>query len=282
MIATESPTRVVSKPSRPRPLDKPASPKAPQGLATPQQLAAHVAGLLNRHHPLRDGEPPFLPRHVSIIYQGRYGNANVYRYTDASRDLIVKDFSRCVWWFRHVMGRRFVSKECGVIHFLKDLQGRGIVTDAHKLGPFTFCYTCIPGASVGAMSKAGRKLPAAFFQRWDQLVQAMHQRGIVHLDMRNTGNVLVGDDGCPTIIDFQSALRIRFLPRFIKNILKRVDRSAVIKGWIRHGDSPLPPEQAAWYENFLKTRNLWVSLTHPLRLLTTLFWRVVARFRRTN
>lgn len=251
-------------------------------LATPPQLAARVAKLLNRHWSLRDNETPFLPHHVSLIYQGRYGNANVYRYTDIGRDLIIKDFSRCVWWFRQTMGRRFVFKECGTIAFLKDLHGRGIVADARKLGPFTFCYTCIPGGSVGAMSKAGRKLPASFFHRWDRLVQDMHQCGVVHLDMRNTGNVLVGDDGHPAIIDFQSALRTRFMPGLLKRVLQRVDRSAVIKGWIRHGDSPLPPEQAAWYENFLKTRNLWVSLTHPLRLVTTCFWRVVARLRRKS
>lgn len=55
----------------------------------------------------------------------------------------------------------------------------------------------------------------------------------------------------------------------------RVDHSAVIKGWIRYGDSPLPPGQAAWYENFLKSRNLRVTLTRPLRRLTALFWKIV-------
>jgi serine/threonine protein kinase len=60
----------------------------------------------------------------------------------------------------------------------------------------------------------------------------MHARGVVHLDQRHQGNVLVGDDGAPVLIDFGSALVLppgSLAARVARVLLGWIDRGAVRK-----------------------------------------------------
>jgi RIO-like serine/threonine protein kinase len=48
-------------------------------------------------------------------------------------------------------------------------------------------------------------LPCDFFDRLDELVLALHARGVCHNDLHKESNVIVGQDGRPWLIDFQLA-----------------------------------------------------------------------------
>lgn len=48
-------------------------------------------------------------------------------------------------------------------------------------------------------------LPRDFFERLEELVRALHARGVCHNDLHKEGNVLVGEDGRPALVDFQLA-----------------------------------------------------------------------------
>jgi len=48
-------------------------------------------------------------------------------------------------------------------------------------------------------------LPRDYFERLEELVRALHERGVCHNDLHKEGNVLVGDDGYPALVDFQLA-----------------------------------------------------------------------------
>ena len=50
-----------------------------------------------------------------------------------------------------------------------------------------------------------RELPRDFFERLEELVRALHERGVCHNDLHKEGNVLVGEDGYPGLVDFQLA-----------------------------------------------------------------------------
>jgi serine/threonine protein kinase len=50
-----------------------------------------------------------------------------------------------------------------------------------------------------------RELPRDFFERLEELVRALHERGVCHNDLHKEGNVLVGADGYPSLVDFQLA-----------------------------------------------------------------------------
>jgi predicted Ser/Thr protein kinase len=48
-------------------------------------------------------------------------------------------------------------------------------------------------------------LPRDFFERLEDLVRALHERGVCHNDLHKEANVLVGADGSPALVDFQLA-----------------------------------------------------------------------------
>lgn len=52
---------------------------------------------------------------------------------------------------------------------------------------------------------AATELPRDFFERLEDLVGALHARGVCHNDLHKEANVLVGEDGRPCVIDFQLA-----------------------------------------------------------------------------
>ena len=61
----------------------------------------------------------------------------------------------------------------------------------------------------------------------------MHARNLVHLDIRNRRNILVTDDGKPSLLDFQSCLNLERIPNFFHNILIDIDFSGVYKNWYK-------------------------------------------------
>jgi hypothetical protein len=50
-----------------------------------------------------------------------------------------------------------------------------------------------------------RALPTDFFEHLDELVVALHARGVCHNDLHKEQNIVVGTDGRPHLIDFQLA-----------------------------------------------------------------------------
>lgn len=53
------------------------------------------------------------------------------------------------------------------------------------------------------------ELPDEFFSRLRTVVEAMHARGVVHCDIRNRRNIVVGPDAHPYIVDLASAFTSR-------------------------------------------------------------------------
>jgi hypothetical protein len=56
------------------------------------------------------------------------------------------------------------------------------------------------------------ELPEDFFDLLDELVLAVHRRGVCHNDLHKEQNILVGRDGRPWLVDFQLASVHRRLP----------------------------------------------------------------------
>ena len=66
-------------------------------------------------------------------------------------------------------------------------------------GPTGLIYEYIPGRSLDERPE----VPAEFFDRLRELLQLIHQRRVAYIDMNKRGNILVGPDGLPYLIDFQ-------------------------------------------------------------------------------
>ena len=73
-----------------------------------------------------------------------------------------------------------------------------------RCGNAGFAYEYIEGRSLDDCSD----IPEGFFDRLRELLDQVHRRNVVYLDLNKRGNILVGDDGRPYLIDFQISMHI--------------------------------------------------------------------------
>ncbi|MEO5360665.1 MAG: hypothetical protein H7843_09470 [Nitrospirota bacterium] len=66
------------------------------------------------------------------------------------------------------------------------------------------------------------ELPEDFFSGLRAIIEQLHQRRIFYLDLNKLGNIIVGDDMRPYLIDFQVSIYFRALPGFLGRISGRI------------------------------------------------------------
>lgn len=198
---------------------------------------------------------------ISVLHKGRFANAIVFRYRDKNLDVVIKDYSHCPAVIRQTIGRLFIKREHRNLQRLRGLPG--VVENSCMLSPTMLAYPYVEGRSLAELRKEKEKLPVDFFQKMEELVHGMHERGVVHLDLRNMGNVLCSAEGEPHFIDFQSAFALRKPSGRIRRLLKAADLSAVYKSWAKLCTEPLTGEKRAFLENFNRIRRFWVLRGYP-------------------
>lgn len=192
------------------------------------------------------------PASRQLLHRGRFGNATVWRIGEAG-DWVVKDFSDCPWPVRWTLGVWLARREYRVLRRLQGLPG--VPADPFRLDALAFGYRYIAGRQLRQC--AAGSCPRRLFERLEALVRAVHERGIVHLDLRNGRNHIVGDDWQPHLIDFQSALSTHRLPASWRARLERVDLSGVYKYWLLHDPNGLDQARKETLLWQLRSRRWW-------------------------
>ena len=151
------------------------------------------------------------------------------------------------------LGRVMATYECAALRQADDLDGVPVL-----LGPC--CRTGIlreftPGDPLTRDSKVSDD----FFPQLTDLVTRIHARGLAYVDLEKPGNILLGSDGRPHLIDFQVAL---YWPqrlggstsaaRFVRAWLQRGDLYHVRKHWRR-----VRPDQLTTAEIAESRRKPW-------------------------
>lgn len=103
-------------------------------------------------------------------------------------------------------------------------------------------YTIRSYLSGAPIQQSSTKLNDDFFNKALELVQMLHENGIVHNDLEKAENWIVLDNGEPGMIDFQLA---KYFSRntFLFKLLKKVEIRHVIKSKKQFSDSPLSPAE---------------------------------------
>ena len=115
---------------------------------------------------------------------------------------VVKDFRGQGGWLRRWVGRWLCARE---VRAYRRLEGVSAVPRLlERLDDFAFALEYRPGQWLSRAVKG--ELPDGFVEELERSVAAMHAKGVIHLDLRHRSNVLAGQDGCPVILDFASAL----------------------------------------------------------------------------
>lgn len=82
----------------------------------------------------------------------------------------------------------------------------------------SYVYAYVEGRDLGRRPA----LPADFFDRLIAAVRRIHERGLIHFDLHKPGNILLGDDGRPHIIDFQLSMHLGDRCLLSKRLSQRV------------------------------------------------------------
>jgi hypothetical protein len=190
----------------------------------------------------------------TLLRDGRWANARVSRVVIDGRRWVVKDFAVRPWWVRNSIGRWLIGRELRTLRRLDGIDG--VPAGAFQIDAHALAFEYVEGETFGQTDVA--RQTASYFVALEALMQAIHQRGIVHLDTRGSGNVLMRPDGSPALIDFQSALSTRRMLPPLRRLLESVDLTGVYKKWQQVDPSTMGPERAALNERMARWRRLWL------------------------
>lgn len=188
-----------------------------------------------------------------LLRDGRFANARVERVRVAGVDWIFKDFASRAFLVRHTVGRFLLGRE---VRALRRLDGiAGVPAQAFRVDAFAMAARFVPGRALADTPDG--PFSTEFLLALEALLRQVHARGIVHLDTRGGGNLLIDADGAPGIIDFQAALSTRWLPRALRGWLEGMDLSGVYKKWQRWQPDTLGGARAARLERQNRWRRFW-------------------------
>jgi hypothetical protein len=78
------------------------------------------------------------------------------------------------------------------------------------------------------LRETSRKPDASYYEKLGRIITCMHERDVVHIDMRNRRNYGIDEEGKPYLIDFSPSLYIPW-PKTIKKMLTPLDWLGMLK-----------------------------------------------------
>jgi hypothetical protein len=165
------------------------------------------------------------------------------------------------------LGRWLARREAHALHRLAGLPGIPVAMGAvHVEGrtlPNGVAHDFIPGRPLGRSDH----ISTAVFAELEQLLTAVHRRGMAYVDLHKRENILVGDDGRLYLLDFQISFCLKrwwpanALPmRLVLWMLQRSDRYHLGKHIARCSLAAPPPLRPWWIR-----MHRWVG--RPIRSL---------------
>ena len=189
-----------------------------------------------------------------LLRDGRAANARVTCVTWQGREWTVKDFSPRNWWVRTFLAPFLLGHEFKILQKLNGVTG--VASDSFVIDRHAIAIAFLPGTPLSEKDPA--EISTQFLEEMETLLQGVHDRGVVHLDTRGTGNWLVSLEGKPLLIDFQASLTTGWMPASLRRIIELVDMSGVYKKWKEWQPQTMGQERQARYEEALYWRRKWV------------------------
>ena len=192
---------------------------------------------------------------VVCLTKGSFGKPDLNQVEVEGRSLMVKDVRRKNFLLRWTLGLWLIHKEWKIYSRLTGM--KGIPQPVERIDRFAFAMEFIPGRSI----LRGEPLPSSFFSDLERVLREVHGRGVVHLDLRHKGNILVSEKGEPFLIDFNSSFAFKekgFLRRYLFPLLRWVDDGGLLKLKERISPSLMTPEEIAFLKRFNRLRRLWI------------------------
>jgi len=195
-------------------------------------------------------------QHSECLIKGNpFGKPDLNRVKVGERILMVKDVHPRSFFFRWALGLWLIHKEWKIYSRLAGIQG--IPKAVERIDRFAFAMEFVPGKPI----QRGEALSPSFFSDLERVLEEVHSRGVVHLDLRHKGNILISERGEPYLIDFNSSFSFKekgFLRHFLFPILRWVDYGGMLKLKERVAPSLMSPEELSFLKRFNLLRKLWI------------------------
>ncbi len=183
--------------------------------------------------------------------------ANVSLVEFDGKKFVLKEVSTMPWLLRITLGRWLIFREVLVYKRLDGLEG--IPKLVARVGKDAILLSFEEGMPLRKETKP--HIPSGFFEKLENLVKAIHERGVVHLDLGQRKNILVRKDGNPVILDFGSAVG-GSLPRPIGKVLVKIfgwiDRRGLLMQRFRYGDGLMDEEHLKALRRANLIRKFWI------------------------
>jgi RIO-like serine/threonine protein kinase len=189
------------------------------------------------------------------LIKGRGGKPDLSRVEVAGRSLMVKDARKKHFFLRWTLGLWLIHKEWKIYSRLKGI--KGIPQPVERIDLFAFAMEFVPGKPI----QRQEPLPPFFFGELERVLRNVHERGVVHMDLRHKGNILVSEEGDPYLIDFNSSFAFKekgFLRRYLFPLLRWIDYGGLLKLKKRIAPTLLTSEELTFLKRFERLRKLWI------------------------
>jgi serine/threonine protein kinase len=189
------------------------------------------------------------------LTKGSFGKPDLNQVEVEGRSLMVKDVRTKHFFLRWTLGLWLIHKEWKIYSRLTGI--KGIPRPVERIDRFAFAMEFVPGKPI----LRGEPLQPSFFRELEKVLREVHGRGVVHMDLRHKGNILVSERGDPYLIDFNSSFAFKekgFFRRYLFPLLRRIDEGGFLKLKKRIAPALLTPEEAAFLKRFERLRKLWI------------------------
>jgi len=189
------------------------------------------------------------------LIKGRMGKPDLNRVEVGKNVLMVKDVRRKSFLCRWTLGLWLIRKEWKIYSQLFGV--KGIPQPVERIDHFAFAMEFVPGRPI----QRGEALSGSFFRDLKQILAEIHSRGVVHLDLRHKGNILVSEKEEPFLIDFNSSFYFKekgLLHHFLFPLLRWVDYGGLLKLKQRVSPDQMTAEELFFLKRFNLLRRLWI------------------------
>jgi hypothetical protein len=134
---------------------------------------------------------------VNVLYKNQF---------DVRYVLKLSDFRFVLGTLLRPLAMFFSWREYRIYKRLEGIEG--IPALGPRFGRRGYFHRYIEGKTLHELEKGG-SLPDDFFAKLAAIISQVHERRIFYLDLNKRGNIILGDDSQPYLIDFQICFLIR-------------------------------------------------------------------------
>ena len=187
-----------------------------------------------------------------VLIKGRFTKADVFITRSGDRRFVVKDYSKKGFWERNLIGLIVIAREARAYEALSGIDG--LPPTFKRLSPYSLAIEYLDGKDLGCFQRG--EFGPEVIRQFERIVDELHKRGWVHLDLHRRTNILLVD-GKIFIVDLASALhagRIPLIGRYLTGLFGIADRLSLIKMKKIFAPELLTDREQRW----LKLRNVFM------------------------